>query len=47
MTKSCQKCERIGKDGKLCFLFLGESVGWQWWPISEENTCEQWKSRDE
>lgn len=45
--KICETCERRNVDSpnKICWKYLGEAVGWQWWPQAEENTCNQWIER--
>jgi hypothetical protein len=51
--KVCLNCSRVREshetkvrfvEEKYCLRFLGESIGWQWWPTSKDKTCEDWKS---
>jgi hypothetical protein len=39
--KTCARRE-LDHDHE-CYRFLGEAVGWQWWPIPKERTCDYWK----
>ncbi len=46
INKICQTCgtQKFNENGKIyCNQWLGEAIGWQWWPQAENGTCENWR----
>lgn len=44
-NKICETCTRTKRDN-MCVIYLDEAIGWQWWPMSKNGTCEQWEIED-
>ena len=49
LNRSCQTCQtqkgtqtEKGKEVRTCVQYLGEAVGWQWWPRCKDGTCDSW-----
>jgi len=46
--RNCQTCKTrksVEDNVPYCVRYLGEAVGWQWWPQDKENTCEDWTDK--
>ncbi len=47
--RTCETC--VAKQGHVhpddvCYRWLGEAVGWQWWPRDKNGTCEDWTDKE-